>query len=208
MIILLSFILHYVGKWAILGKKQTEDTMTYDKELTSQRMAEWVSAVEHFNLPDWENLPQLELYMDQVIILLTQYLEPLNHDEDEKAVTASIINNYVRMKVMPPPVKKKYSRVHLACLIIICILKQSLSISCIQRMLPEDRSEEAVRRLYNDFVRQYHTVSQVFLRHVQPAEGSLLLESGESPITSSAVISNLSKSLTEYLLPRPEDYKE
>lgn len=182
--------------------------MTYDKELTSQRMAEWVSAIEHFNLPDWENLPQLELYMDQVIILLTQYLEPLNHDEDEKAVTASIINNYVRMKVVPPPVKKKYSRVHLACLIIICILKQSLSISCIQRMLPEDRSEEAVRRLYNDFVRQYHTVSQVFLRHVQPTEGSLLLESGESPITSSAVISNLSKSLTEYLLQQPEDDKE
>lgn len=182
--------------------------MTYDKELISQRLAEWVSAMEHFDLPDWESLPQLELYMDQVIILLTQYLEPLSRGEDEKTITASIINNYVRMKVMPPPVKKKYSRVHLACLIIICILKQNLSISCIQRMLPEDCSEDAVHQLYDDFVRQYHTVSRVFVRHVQPTEGSLLSDGGGSPVTSSAIISNLSKSLTEYLLQRPEEEEE
>ena len=49
------------------------------------------------------------------------------------------------MKVMPPPVKKRYSRVHLAYLVMICTLKQSLSISCIQRMLPEEHGEEAAR---------------------------------------------------------------
>lgn len=182
--------------------------MTYDKDLTLRRMAEWVGAIEHFDLPDWDSLPQLDLYMDQVIILLNQYLEPLTREEDEKAVTASIINNYVRMKVMPPPVKKKYSRVHLACLIIICILKQSLSISCIQRMLPEDHSEEAVRRLYDDFVHQYHAVSRLFVRHVQPTADALLPDSGETPITSTAIISTLSKSLTEYLLQQPEGEEE
>ena len=179
--------------------------MVYDKELMARRLAEWVDNMEHFDLPDWENLPQLELYMDQVILLLTQYLEPLTRGSDEKAITASIINNYVRMKVMPPPVKKKYGRVHLACLIIICVLKQNLSISCIQRMLPEDYSEEAVRRLYNEFVGQYHTVSRVFIRHMQSSGDALPLDSGENPVTSAAIISNLSTGLTEYLLQKPAE---
>ena len=125
----------------------------------AQRLTEWLRGLENFDLPDWDDLPQLDLYMDQVILLLTRYLAPLERSGDEKTITASIINNYVRMKVMPPPVKKRYSRVHLAYLVMICILKQSLSISCIQRLLPEDRSEEAVRALYTDFVRQYRAAS-------------------------------------------------
>lgn len=174
--------------------------MISDKEVTARRLAEWVQGMEHFDLPDWDALPQLELYMDQVIILLTQYLGPLTRGEDEKAITASIINNYVRMKIMPPPVKKKYARVHLACLMIICILKQNLSISCIQKMLPEDHSEEAVHALYDDFVRQYRAVAEVFVRQVRTGENALLPESSGSPVTISAIISNLSKGLTEYLL--------
>ena len=81
-----------------------------------QRLSEWLDKLERFDLPDWDSLPQLDLYMDQVILLLTRYLSPLERYGEEKAITASIINNYVRMKVMPPPVKKRYSRVHLAYL--------------------------------------------------------------------------------------------
>ena len=177
--------------------------MEYEKELIDRRLDQWVDDMRDFRLPDWESLPQLELYMDQVIILLKQYLGPLNRGGEEKAITASIINNYVRLKVMPPPVKKRYARVHLACLIMICILKQNLSISNIQRMLPPDHSEEAVRQLYNDFVEQYRAVSGVFVAQMLD-KGSLLVESG-SPITSAAIISNLFKDLTEYLLQPPQE---
>ena len=97
-----------------------------------QRLTVWLEELEKFDLPDWESLPQLDLYMDQVILLLNRYLSPIVGEE--KYVTASIINNYVRMKVMPPPVKKRYARMHLAYLIIICTLKQSLSISSIRWM--------------------------------------------------------------------------
>lgn len=181
--------------------------MTYDdnKKLARERLTEWSRCMEAFSLPDWDSLPQLELYMDQVIILLTQYLGPLTRGEDEKAITASIINNYVRMKVMPPPVKKKYGRVHLACLMMICILKQNLSISCIQRILPKDCGEEAVRQLYQDFVQQYHAAAQSFLRHVQTSDDSLLPGQDGSLITSAAILSNLSKGLTEYLLQEDEE---
>jgi len=161
--------------------------------------------LEDFDLPDWDSLPELDLYMDQVILLLNRYLSPMVGEE--KYVTASIINNYVRMKVMPPPVKKRYARVHLAYLLIICTLKQSLSISCIQRMLPPEHGEEDARALYTDFVRQYRA-SVAFLRGMDVSSGKLALGgmgqlgtgSGSSLVTTSAILSTLSKALTEFLL--------
>ena len=73
----------------------------------AERLAQWLERLEKSDLPDWDRLPQLDLYMDQVILLLTRYLSPLVLCGEEKTITASIINNYVRMKVVPPPVKKR-----------------------------------------------------------------------------------------------------
>lgn len=180
----------------------------------AQRLSEWLNKLAQFDLPDWESLPQLDLYMDQVILLLTRYLSPLDRYGEEKAITASIINNYVRMKVVPPPVKKRYSRVHLAYLVIICTLKQSLSISCIQRLLPEDRSEEAVRQFYDGFVRQYRR-STAFLRRLlltggvpALAEAGLPPEEGNALAAAAAIFSTLSKSLTAFLLQDPQGAEE
>ena len=145
----------------------------------SQRMREWARGLEKFALPDWEGLPQLELYMDQIIILLTEYLAPVSRGQEERAITASIINNYVRMKIVPPPVKKKYSRVHIAFLVVICTLKRSLSISSIQRLLPEDRTEALCAGL---------------------SSGRLVLENTEVFGSAAAIFSVLAKDLTEYLL--------
>lgn len=188
--------------------------MRNERETPAGRLAQWMEELERFELPDWESLPQLDLYMDQVILLLTRYLPPMDRDSDERTITASIINNYVRMKVVPPPVKKRYSRVHLAYLVIICTLKQSLSISCIQRLLPADRSEEAVRDLYTQFLQQYRR-SIDFIRGIPvregrmalEASGELLVESGDGLILTTAILSTLSKSLTEFLL-RPTDTGE
>lgn len=170
--------------------------MAYDFTTVTTRLTRWFDDMARFELPAWEQLPQLDLYMDQVILLLKQYLSPLCHGEEDKAITASIINNYVRMKLMPPPTKKKYSRIHLASLIIICVLKQSLSISCIQRMLPDAPSETDMQQFYNDFAAQYRTAQTSFIRQLReqylPAEGQLL--------TSCAVISTLSTELSEFLL--------
>ena len=121
--------------------------MRSDRETPAGRLAQWLEELERFDLPDWDSLPELDLYMDQVILLLTRYLAPIDRDSDERSITASIINNYVRMKVMPPPVKKRYSRTHLAYLVIICTLKQSLSIACIQRLLHAGQGEEPAREL-------------------------------------------------------------
>ena len=172
--------------------------MRSDQESAMERMARWVEDLEQFDLPDWDSLPQLDLYMDQVILLLTRYLAPVERDQEERSITSSIINNYVRMKVMPPPVKKKYSRVHIAYLVMICTLKQSLSISCIRQLLPEDQSEASVRLVYEDFVEQYRSAADL-IRNMVGSGGCLPVRGGGLTMIF-AILSTLSKSLTEFLL--------
>ena len=153
-----------------------------------------------------ESLPELELYMDQVVVLVGRYLSfPPQAEGDDKLITASIVNNYVRMKIMPAPVKKKYSRVHLAYLLVICSLKQCLSIASIQKLMPVGLEEDEVRRFYTHFTQQYAGVTGMFARYVEDA---LPGTGAEGLPVSTAVAANLAKSLTEYLLTAPEAPEE
>lgn len=124
--------------------------MIYNKEEFEEKLKDWEDKLEKHRLPKWEELPVFELYMDQVIVLVNQYLSILEMGE-ERVLTPSMINNYVKQKTMPPPIKKRYSRVHVAYLIMICMLKQSLSISMIQKILPVDEVGDDVSGIYNMF---------------------------------------------------------
>lgn len=107
-------------------------------------------------IPLWEGLPAIDLYMDQVIILLNRYLGVIVNDGAE-SITKNMINNYVKMKAVPAPVKKKYSREHIACLLMVCIMKQVFSISMIKDIMPDFEDEEQVKITYNDFVKRLKT---------------------------------------------------
>ena len=117
------------------------------------------SGIERFSkmnkratLPTFDELPNIELYMDQVIALVNRYLAFFCENEDENVITHAMINNYVKQKIIPVPVKKRYSRVHLACLIMIGALKQTLSIPTIEFLLPNDCDEKQAEVIYNKFV--------------------------------------------------------
>lgn len=62
-------------------------------------------------IPLWNELPELDLYMDQIIVLMEKYLGSTPKD---KLITPSMINNYVKLGIIPSPTKKKYSKVHIA----------------------------------------------------------------------------------------------
>lgn len=96
-------------------------------------------------LPRWRELPDLELYMDQVTSLVCRYLQ------DDRELTASMVNNYVKHKVMPAPVRKKYTREHLAYLIVICTLKPVLPISTIRRMMEDELAVQDLPTFYDAF---------------------------------------------------------
>lgn len=103
-------------------------------------------------LPRWEDLPDIELYMDQVITLMGKYFGKFS-TKDEPLLTPSMINNYVKNNIIPAPVKKKYSRTHLFRLIIICVMKQVLPINDIGTLIEtllKTRSEAEVLNLFTE----------------------------------------------------------
>ena len=111
--------------------------MTYDKALVAGKLRRWEKYLEQYHLPAWDQIPNFGLYMEQVILLLRQYLDYLPPElKEEEFITSAAINNYVRTKIMPEPMKKRYYRVHIAYLLVICTLKQGLRIALIQRVLP------------------------------------------------------------------------
>ena len=181
--------------------------MAYDVKLIGAKLRRWENYLKEFRLPQWDELPDMDLYMDQVVMLLQRYLNFLPEDEHgNAAITASIINNYVRLKIMPPPVKKKYTRVHMAYLIMVCSLKQSVNIPYIQKMLPLGLPEDEVRRIYEDYVRTHHDVCLAFIQLVRNGADMVLhspdaqSEDVERVVYSAAIVSGFSKLLTEKMV--------
>ena len=189
--------------------------MAYDRELFIRKLDRWAKYMENFRLPTWEQLPDMELYMDQVVSLVARYLDLIPHDEKNPFITASIINNYVRLKVMPAPVKKRYSRRHLAYVIMICAMKQSLSLTEIPGILPADMDDTETARVYNEFVNRLRVTAMVFVDQVNGiAREELRADKPQgcaNLVLHSAVSSILYKILTVKLTalePAPEEKPE
>lgn len=82
-----------------------------------------------------EEIPGIDLYMDQVTTFMDSHLSASRRYEDDKILTKTMINNYAKNRLLPPPEKKKYSREHMLLLILIYYFKNILSIRDIETVL-------------------------------------------------------------------------
>lgn len=83
-----------------------------------------------------EDIPNIDLYMDQVTTFMDKNLrKSARYPEDDKVMTKTMINNYAKNDLLPPPVKKKYSKEHMLVLIFIYYYKGILSINDIRTLL-------------------------------------------------------------------------
>ena len=91
------------------------------------------------HIPRWKELPNVDLYLDQVVTLvngtLSSFLSNPNSEEDTPILTKNMINNYVKNKIIEPPVKKKYNKNHLAKFFVICVLKEVYKINDIKILI-------------------------------------------------------------------------
>lgn len=108
--------------------------------------------IEVFHCPRWEELPQLALYMDQVLLVLSSTFAPLS--AGQPPVTASMINNYVKLKLTAPAEKKKYNREHLARFVMICLLKKVLSMQEIAAVLERLLAGQSLSEGYDRFAQE------------------------------------------------------
>ena len=107
--------------------------MTIDNDDLLNSILASLDRVKHINP---EDIPNIDLYMDQVTTFMDNKLRSASRYPDEdKIMTKTMINNYAKNDLLPPPVKKKYSKEHVLLLVFIYYYKGILSISDIQTLL-------------------------------------------------------------------------
>lgn len=156
--------------------------MTLETEDLLQSILDSLDRIDYIR-PD--DIPDIELYMDQVTTFMDNRLKnAARNPEVDKILTKTMINNYAKNDLLPPPVRKKYSREHMLLLIFIYYFKGILSISDIQTVLKPitDRffagneglkletiynevfglEREEVEVMKQDVVRKYHKAQETF----------------------------------------------
>ena len=143
--------------------------------------------LDEFNKIDYvkpEDIPNIDLYMDQVTTFMDSQLATSKRHEDDKILTKTMINNYAKNDLLPPPEKKKYSKEHVLMLIFIYYFKNILSINDIQTLLTpitqkyfKSMTEKDMTYIYNevfsmekeqieslkkDLLRKYKTAQDTF----------------------------------------------
>lgn len=111
-----------------------------------------LDSINRYQPVPWHLIPDLGLYMDQVITFITRMYEPLYGDASANYISASMINNYVKAKLIPRPVGKKYNREQIALLSMIVALKQVTSMEDIRIMLTlkDGMTVEQLYRLFSE----------------------------------------------------------
>lgn len=96
---------------------------------------------DSIKLIDSKDIPNIDLYMDQVTTFMDNALSSNKRNDDEKLLTKTMINNYAKNSLLPSPNKKKYNKDHIIILILIYYLKNVLSINDIKKILDPITSE-------------------------------------------------------------------
>ena len=101
--------------------------------------------------PKWSELPSIDLYLDQVLLYVNQ-LDSSSIVDDEKGLTAAMINNYVKNGHLDKPIKKKYNRRQLARLIVITCLKNVFAIQEVSKTISSLTKDGDSETMYDNFV--------------------------------------------------------
>ncbi len=116
-------------------------------------LGKWLNELDKFSYKDYTDLPDIDLYMDQVVTFLEKQLAIFQTSSLDKQITSSMINNYVKGEVVSSPIAKKYNREHLALIEEVCTLKQVLTIAEVKQILDERYRKDTIAKeeIFNTF---------------------------------------------------------
>ena len=133
----------------------------------------YIKEILEFHLPRFNELPDIDLYMDQVLNIIENSLIIFSSENDENIITKSMINNYVKQNVIEKPFKKRYKKFNVAYLIIISILKKVLSISEISKII--NNQDYEVEEFYNMFCNELeYSLKSTFLNESKDEQTKLI----------------------------------
>ena len=160
----------------------------------SREFPDWMEKMARLDYIMPDEIPNIDLYMDQVTTFMETQLGGTKRTPDDKILTKTMINNYTKNKLMPPPERKKYSKDHMLLLIFIYYFKSIMSISDLQEILtplseycfgkkdssPEEPNlfavYEEIFRLENDY---YYQIKENVEKLKETAEQSFAQVEGE-----------------------------
>lgn len=177
-------------------------------ENRNDEMKVWGESILEYRLPRWDELPTIDLYKDQVISLVEQYLSlfPMQ----EKPLTSAMINNYVKHGLAPAPTGKRYRRNHLAYFIAITVLKQILSVSEVHAGIQLQSRISGLHRAYNIFCDELENALRTVAAQTGACEPTAILDrqiDQQHLALRMACLSVATKAYTQKILsfPLPED---
>lgn len=128
--------------------------------MDEEKISRLLDEICSFEQLKYSNIPDIDLYMDQVTTFIDEKLSYLKRNEKEVTLTKTMINNYTKAGILMPPKKKKYSRQHMVLIILTYHLKQILSINDIQTLFSplvdmiksEEDCDGNLLSIYNEFL--------------------------------------------------------
>lgn len=116
-----------------------------------------IQDILNFHCPRYNELPKISLYKDQVILYIEEMLKPLNLNPKDSLLTPTMLNNYVKQKVVSAPQGRRYNEKHLAYLIVVCLLKQVYSLTEICELIRIQIDSYSTEEAYNFFCTELET---------------------------------------------------
>ena len=148
----------------------------------TDKVTEWAKNIHQYNAVEWERLPEIYLYMDQVLTYMDKQLCLFERTSNDCLLTSSMINYYVKDGVLRRPEQNNYSREHLALLMVICMLKQVLSIQDVSWMIKNLLKDASQSEMYDRFCSAQSSVLKEVCDRVETAASQ-----GEADLTRLAI---------------------
>ncbi len=117
--------------------------------------------INEFHIPRWKELPSVDLYLDQVVNFINSCLSSYiffntnNKKKENELLTKTMINNYVKNELIEAPIKKQYSKTHIAKLFVICVLKQVYSMQDIKTLIEIATKDSNIQIAYDKFCKLF-----------------------------------------------------
>jgi hypothetical protein len=125
----------------------------------------WLENFTKVQLPNWDKLPDIDLYMDQLVTYIISQLQ-IDETEKESILTPSMVNNYVKSGALPSPIQKKYNKEHLFYLIVFRTLKSVLSINSIKQLFDNIVKDNEISTIHDNFKNIFESLLQKTIQSV------------------------------------------
>jgi hypothetical protein len=131
----------------------------------SENLEKWLEELSKFEIPSWDKLPEIDLYMDQVVTYIASQLQISGQDKDS-VLTPSMVNNYVKSAVIDNPKQKRYNKEHLFYIMAVRTLKNVLSINAIRELFESSKRVNSAKDIHEIFKNTYEQLLRKAIQNV------------------------------------------